>query len=400
MLYLNKGQELVVNKAVEWFYHSDEQLFQFDGPPGSGKSFVLMEIVKRLGLDIASEVAPMSFIGSASLVMRNKGLFSARTAHSWLFDVKDVYKKDKDGNLIMDTLLDVPIKVAKFIPVSVLDPDIKLIIVDEAYSMPRSLRPEIEKFGIKIIACGDQNQLPPVKDYPAFLVDGKIYHLTEIMRQQGLDDINFIANRVMHGFPINNGYYGNSLVINKEDITEDMLMWADCIICGRNLTRDAINSKIREILGYHSPSPYRGEKLVCRNNNWNESVELSKGIELNLVNGLIGTVNNNPNDGCMLESEQICIDFIPDLSPGVMFKKIKCNYDHIVSDYVTRNHIRQNKYSKGNMLEYAYCITAHIAQGSQFHKVLYIEEPMRKNIQNSINLVGATRADQMLIYAH
>ena len=400
MIRLNSGQQFIVNKAVEWFYDDDaDQVFQFDGPPGSGKSFVLMEIVKRLGLDIMYEVAPMSFIGSASLVMRNKGLFSAKTAHSWLFNVDVVTKRDKDGNKIMDTLLNVPIKETVFVPVMFFDPDIKLIIVDEAYSMPRSLRPEIEKYGIKIIACGDQNQLPPVKDYPAFLTDGKIYHLTEIMRQQGLDDINFIANRVLNGLPLSNGYYGNSLVLNKEDLTEDMLMWADCIICGRNATRDAVNQRVREIMGYYSPSPQKNEKLVCRNNNWNESVMLSGGFELNLVNGLIGTVYNDP-DVYRYGKEQILIDFVPDLSPEVMFKKIKCNYKHIISDSLTRTHIRQNKYSKGNMMEYAYCITAHIAQGSQFHKVLYIEEPMRRDIQNSINLVGVTRADQMLIYAH
>ena len=43
---LNPGQEFVVRAAVDWFLNSDEQLFQYDGPPGSGKSVVLNEIVK------------------------------------------------------------------------------------------------------------------------------------------------------------------------------------------------------------------------------------------------------------------------------------------------------------------------------------------------------------------
>ena len=176
-------------------------------------------------------------------------------------------------------------------------------------------------------------------------------------------------------------------------------MWADCVICGRNATRDLINQKIRSILGYQGISPYPNEKVVCRNNNWNESVELYEGGTLNLVNGLIGRINNDTSIS-RISKDQIKIDFVPDLRPEVMFTNIKCNYRHLISNSKIRERIRKNKFSKGNMFEYAYCITAHIAQGSQFHKVVYIEEPMVRSIQNSINLVGATRADQMLIYVH
>ena len=162
MFKLNEGQKYIINEAVKWFYNSYEQVFQYDGPPGSGKSVVLMEIIKRLGLDIMTEVAPMSFIGSASLVMRMKGLFSSRTIHSWLYQVKEINALDENGNIIMDTLLNRPIKVPKFIPVTSLDSRIKLIVIDEGFTVPLSMRPQLERFGIKILVCGDQYQLPPV----------------------------------------------------------------------------------------------------------------------------------------------------------------------------------------------------------------------------------------------
>ena len=133
MFQLNEGQRYIVEEAVKWFYNSHEQVFQYDGPPGSGKSVVLMEIIRRLGLDIMTEVAPMSFIGSASLVMRMKGLLSAKTIHSWLYTVKELNALDENGNVIMDTLLNKPIKVPKFVPVIALDPKIKLLVVDEAF---------------------------------------------------------------------------------------------------------------------------------------------------------------------------------------------------------------------------------------------------------------------------
>lgn len=397
MILLNAEQEFIKNKAIEWYYNGKNQVFEYDGLPGTGKSVTLMEIVRALGLDPLTEIAAMSFIGSASLVMRMKGLINAKTAHSWLFNVVPEPLKDNNGSIIMDDLMNCPIMIPRFVPVKNLDPNIKLIIVDEAYSMPRSLRPTIEKFGLKILATGDKNQLPPVNDYPAFLYNPNIYHLTQCMRQQGRDDINYIANRVNQGLPIINGYYGNSLVIDRKDLTDNMLLWADAVICCKNKTRDELNKRIRKAKGYTSDLPQYGEKVVCRNNNWLEDVSLDNGYKINLCNGLIGTVVNNP-DISSFDGKLFSMDFKPDLLPQAIFHNSRCNYKYMISDHDIRQKIKMNKWETGNKFEYAYCITSHIAQGSQFHKVVYIEEPMFPSIQTCVNLVGASRADQQLIY--
>ena len=396
LIRLNNEQEMVVDRAIDWFYHGTNQVFEFDGLPGTGKSITLMEIVKALNLNPMTEIAAMSFIGSASLVMRMKGLVNAKTAHSWIFNVFSEPLKDNNGKIIMDDLLNCPIMKPIFVPVDHLDPNIKLIIIDEAYSMPRSLRPIIEKFGIKILATGDKNQLPPVKDLPAFLYDPNIYHLTKCMRQMGRDDIIYIADRVNNGLPLANGYYGNSLVINNSDLTDSMLMWADAIICCKNKTRDELNKKIRQIKGYKSKLPQYGEKVVCRNNNWLEFI-MDNNYTINLCNGLIGTVMNCP-DISTFDGKLFSMDFKPDLVPNGIFFDSRCNYKYITSDYDDRKRIKEAKWELGNKFEFAYAITAHIAQGSQFHKVIYIEEKMYPQIQSALNLVGATRADQNLIY--
>lgn len=396
-LELNPGQLFIVEEAVKWYKNKySDRVFQYDGPPGSGKSVVLNEIVRRLGLDPIREIAAMSFIGSASLVMRMKGLLNAKTAHSWIYDVREVALRDKFGQVIYDEELGVHIKVPKFEPVQNLPKGIKLIVIDEGYSMPLKLRADIEKFGIKIIVCGDQNQLPPVNDYPAFLDHGKIYHLTQCMRQLGKDDINFICGRVNLGLPLLNGYYGNSMVIDASDLTDDMLMWADAIICGTNKSRDYYNNRIRAIIGKRSDLPQFGERVVCRNNNWLIEEVCDTGYKINLTNGLIGTVLNNP-DVSTIASGMFSMDFAPELA-NVVFRDLRCNYKHMVSDYTMRNTIKNNRYELGAKFEFAYAITAHIAQGSQFHKVIYIEEYMHESIQTNVNLVGASRADTALIY--
>lgn len=399
MLTLNEQQEFVTQKAVDNYYNKQEQVFQFAGLPGCGKSVVLNEIIKRLGLDPITQVAAMSYIGSASLVMRMKGLLNAKTAHSWLYNVKPIELRDEYGKIIMDELLNVPIMIPKFTPVESLDPEIKLIAFDEGYSCPLSMRPQIERFGLPIITCGDPNQLPPVNDEPAFLTSGKIYYLTQRMRQLDAVDINEITDRIRFDLPMLNGYHGNSLIIDHKDITDDMLMWADVIICGKNSTRDAINKRIRDILGYgNSKLPRYGEKIVCRKNNWLESIRFDNGADVNLVNGLMGTVINNP-DVSSYDGKLFSLDFKPDLCPTVSFDNIRCNYKHMISDNKTRMAIRNNRYEAGNMFEYGYAVTSHVAQGSEWDKVLYIEEYIHPSIQKALNIVGASRARHQLIYA-
>jgi len=263
--------------------------------------------------------------------------------------------------------------------------------------LPKTVGEHIKRFGKKILVCGDQNQLPPVNDEPAFLTDGKIYHLTKCMRQLGREDISFIAGRAGLGLPLLSGYHGNSLVINRSALTDDMLLWADIIICGTNRTRDEINARVRKLKGYTSDLPQYGEKVVARSNNWLEGVELSNGTEINITNGLVCKVLSQP-DVSSYDGEQFSMTIAPELAPNAIFFNTRCNYKHMISDYKIRDSIRKNKYSKGNMFEFAYAITTYLSQGGQWSKVVYIEEYMHGDIQRPMNLVGASRADTSLIY--
>ena len=70
----------------------------------------------------------------------------------------------------------------------------------------------------------------------------------------------------------------------------------------------------------------------------------------------------------------------------------------MISNNEQRAKIKRNKHTRGVLAEFAYAITCHLSQGSQFHRVIYIEESMHPSIQSCLNLVGCTRADQQLIF--
>ena len=383
-IQLNDAQEEVVSNAVNWYNNSSEQVFQFTGRAGTGKSVVLNSIIERLHLSLA-DIAPMSYIGAAAIVMRLKGMSNAKTIHSWLFEPKIVYDYSN-----MDTYLNKPKAKLIFAPKPLGNK--KLICIDEAGSVPFWLKEKLECRGVKIIVCGDLNQLPPVADTPAYLYSGKIHQLTQIMRQSKYSAIIYLADMLLAGKNIEPGMYGNVFVIYDYQLTDSMILNSEVIICGKNATRDKFNRYIRKNLFHiEGKLPSHGERMVCRKNNWQVDAE---GI--NLANGLIGTVISYPSvygfDGKTFD-----IDFKPDLFDGV-FKDLKCDFKYFNADSKDRAMIKNSPYSEGEKFELAYAITTHIAQGSQYRNGIYYEEYLNRNINRNLNYTGITRFSNWCIY--
>lgn len=389
----NPDQQAVIDAAVNWYNNSSEQVFQFSGGPGTGKSFTLNKIIHALGIPY-HDVMAMSYIGAAAIVMRLKGFTNAKTMHSWLFDPIEEIMKDDSGAPIMDPLYNRPKVKRSFIEKDFIDENIKLIVIDEAGSMPLKYKRVIEKHGIKIIATGDVDQLPPVQDTPAYLYTGKVYRINQIMRQAENSSIVYLSRRALQGLPIHTGFYGDSLVITEDDITEKMVLNSDVIICGKNYTRDYWNRKIRqELLHINSPTPMFMEKVVCAKNNWN--IEVS-GISL--ANGLPGRVVNNPDpSGFDSDTNTFTMDFLPDML-GEPFKGLHASYDYMVSDHERRNSLKSDRYCFGEKFEFGYALTTHKAQGSQWANGIYFEEFLQPSINNNLHYTAISRFSNTLIY--
>ena len=392
----NLGQKRTIDAALNFFFNSSNQVFEFAGNPGTGKSVVMGEILKRIQerTNIPPErIAPMAYTGAASIVMRLKGLPTAKTIHSWLYECVEYPMVGPDGEIVMDKYLNVPVMVKKFVPRKLYG-KLDIIMIDEGGMVPESMRNQILATGAKIFVAGDQDQLPPVADKPAFLNDrSRIYILDEIMRQEEGSGIVQLSQRVKNGLPIHTGYYGDVLVISEDEVTDQMLLKSDVILCGKNATRDRINSYVREnLLGFRSTLPSYGERLICRKNNWDLEC-----AGINLTNGLTGTVVNRP-DPSGFDGEVFRIDFAPDLLYGGVFPAVPVSYRYLVSNKSQRDSMRKTGFVSGNLFEYGYAQTVHLAQGSQYYDGMYYEEYLHDDINNRLHYTALTRFSNSCIY--
>ena len=196
-MIFNPGQEYALQEGVRHIHgDTSEQVLQISGGPGTGKTTIMHEMIRRIGIPI-DRVAPMAFIGQAAINMRFKGLLNAKTIHSWLYDVVEVPVYDERGMVVMDPVYNKPVTRPEFIPRDL--KDIDYFMIDEGSTVPMNMKQDILSRGKKIIVFGDLDQLPPVGDEPAFFRNGRVIKLTEIIRQAKGSEIIKLANFVLQG---------------------------------------------------------------------------------------------------------------------------------------------------------------------------------------------------------
>ena len=383
-------QEVLIADIIDWFNNSSEQVYEYTGAAGTGKTHVMKEVVSRLGLH-SYEVAPMAYVGAAAIVLRMKGLTSAKTIHSWIYkatkvrNTDSIYQTSLFDNQETQPTSSMGMKFI-FCPKTHLD-GIRLILIDEGSQVPMSMKKDLLNLGIKILVAGDINQLHPVMDKPAFLNgDNKIFQLTELHRQDIRSGIVYLAHQILEGKPLEPGLYGNAVVLYRDEISKEQLLEGDIILTGLNETREKINKTIRhDLLNINIELPTNGEKMICRQNNWFVNKD---GISL--ANGLCGKVINYPGLPTMIDNKTFLIDFQP-YGTDTVFKNVKTSLPYLRANVNERRIMKQTNYWDGNKFEFAYSITTHLSQGSQYKTGFYIQEKLAGNDNKNLDYTGITR---------
>lgn len=387
--YPNEQQTKLIPILYNWYMSyltgkSDKQYFSLSGPAGSGKTTILRYLVEYIGLGI-DQVACAAYVGKAVTVL-NKHDMNARTIHSLIYVPTVVTETDENGRPILNKNGD-PVTKIRFLKREELDYPYALIIIDEASMVNDSLRDEILSFGVPVIFVGDCNQLEPIFGKGSVMLYPD-FRLTQIMRQKENDPIIQLSQMAIKNIPYRPGTYGKSRVITELMMDKRLLTDYDVIIVGTNKRRESINNYIRSnLLGLHSIFPIVGERMICRQNNWNISI----GDGLFLTNGTAGDVVDIYK---AKSNKYFTIDFKADAS-GQTKKNINVDLQYLKAAPDERKLIGMTKYNK---FEYGYAITAHLSQGSQYPRVLFIDEPFGGDLENrcKFRYTAITRASESI----
>ena len=384
---LNNDQIFASYEAEHWWKTQYKQVFEVVGGAGTGKTTLILYFIERVGLQL-DEVLFVSYMGKAVSRMIQTGL-PARTIHSTCYTYEKEVARDDAGNMIFHAN-----GKPKMIWVQTLreklPKKIKLIVVDEGYTVPERNAKDVLTFGIPVIVLGDTNQLPPPFGKPYFLFYPDV-QLNQIMRQAEGDPIIYIAQRILNGEPLYEGVYGKSAIVRRKNLSDYALRNSDVIITTTNKLRGAINDLFRTtFLQYDDLEiPHYGEKIICRRNNWGKFIN-NKG-EIYLTNGTTGFVDYV--DKRSFSNKNITIDFRPDFSTKA-FHNLK----------IDMGRLNQQPGSKiddswippdVDVFEYAYALTTASSQGSQWNNVCVLqEENYFKDRQTYKKLLytGVTRA--------
>lgn len=385
-MILTTKQEAGLKLAVKRF-KDKEPYTVIGGYAGTGKSTLIQHIIAALHLE-DYQVAYIAYTGKAAQVLRNKGCHNAMTAHRLLY--KSIPKED--GTFI-------------HIPVSTLSP-LKLVIVDEISMLPDPMWQQLLRYKVHVLALGDPGQLPPVRALNNNALEHPHIFLDEIMRQAAESEIIQLTMdiRAGNGLKLQRGKEVR-VVDREETLCKGFFDWGDQIICGKNETRGFLNDyRRRGIWGdLYQEEPIVGDKLICLRNDWefvNENMDA-------LVNGLTGNllrIDYNHSNPWMDKTPWI--DFMPDYDNAAPFYKIEVDYKLLMTrqPLITRgpNGTWRDipKQFHPHEFDYGYAITCHKAQGSEFDKVIVLEEFLKSESRESHIrwlYTAATRAAKKLI---
>lgn len=391
-MILTRKQEEGLKIAVERF-RNHEKYTCIAGYAGSGKSTLIKFIISALGVDQESEVAYVAFTGKAANVLQAKGCPNATTAHKLLYKARPL----PNGNFIFEE---------KYLG----DSGLKVIVVDEVSMLPRQMWELLISHNIYVIAAGDPGQLPPIdKDTDNHVLDKPHIFLDEIMRQAQDSEIIRFSMWIREGKPISAFPCSNQqvMIIKPQDVVTGMYTWADQIICSTNAKRVEINNIVRNLLGYGT-LPQIGDKIISLRNHWDY---LSLSGNWALTNGSIGTIEK-------FELKEIWVPrYIKTGGPitymntdirledNDIFLSMPIDYEGLVTGTPSLDSRQIYQLNKNKMtpdapfdFTYAYGITGHKSQGSEWGKVLMIEEgfPFSKEEHIKAMYTEATRAQEKL----
>ena len=228
------------------------------------------------------------------------------------------------------------------------------------------------------------------------------------MRQAQESEIIRLTMKVRAGEAIPYGCGQEVQVLSQRDLIPDMKLWADQILVATNKARDKVNQEMRALLNKTEPMPMEGDKVICVRNYW----DIVSNNENSLINGTIGYLNNNFQSKYPLPQwagggkidvtiSGFKTDADDEFSNLEMDTKMILTGEKCV-DKKTEYRLHANPKTRAIVpleFAYGYAITCHKSQGSEWNKVLVLEEtyPWDREQHTRWLYTACTRASQKLV---
>lgn len=376
-MILTNGQEKGLKVAIERYRHK-EPYTVIAGPAGSGKSSLVRFIIDALDLP-EDKVVYITYTGKASLVLRNKGCHNAITAHKLLYHAKE----KPDGTF-------------EFKPKKYLDYDYKIIVLDECSMLPEDMWTLLLSHKVHVIALGDKEQLPPV-DGDSKILDNPHVILDEVVRQALDSPIIRLSVDIREGKWLEYGGPKECRVMPPERVSDKLLMGADQVLCGKNITRHCLNERLRKIKfgEQYANKPLEGDKIICLKNDWGTLAD----NEEPLINGMVGVLNNIKLEDGRLYKPAMTADFTS--NNNGLYKDLRMDYKIFTEKETTVNKDNWMMYPKNaraHEFDYAYAVTVHKYQGSEAEKVVVYDEWLGdRDFHRKWLYTAVTRSSKMLV---
>ena len=333
-----------------------KKVVSLGGYAGTGKTTIIQELLKKL-----PNYKVCAFTGKATNILRRKKIYEAETIHSTIYNVE----VNENDNINYNLKKPRSLNASGF-------------IIDESSMISEELFNDLSSFKKPIIFVGDHGQLPPIGNTKFNIMSSPDYKLETIHRNAGI--IAHFADHLRQGKSAFDFkcYNDDVKIMKKQDAILSDLISVEQIICAYNKTRIFLNNKIRSYLKL-SDHPSIEDKIIVLKNNRTHGV----------FNGQQGIIKNIIHNG---KNSSVDLQFDGWLAKKLRFAPETFNLEKIPQDLLD--------YYKNDaiMMDYAYAITCHKAQGDQFESIAVFEEPSSLWEQNRWNYTAASRAESKILW--